>query len=95
MTITELINYFRNNGNKDEFFENNSLDPESEVIEIYMREPLGIENEIKLFEIEKTEGNLTYIHENIEYQNIIKHCCQQCITAITADSTTSESTRNC
>ena len=71
MTITELINYFRNNGNKNEFFENNSLDPESEVIEIYMQEPLGIENEIKLFEIEKTGGNLTYINENIEYQNII------------------------
>jgi hypothetical protein len=71
MTITELIKYFRNNGNKNEFFENNSLDPESEVIEIYMREPFGIEKEIKLFEIEKTGGNLTYIHENIKYQNII------------------------
>lgn len=67
MTITELINYFRNNGNKEDFFENNSLDPASEAIEIYMQEPLEIDNEIKLFEIERTIGNLTYIHERIEY----------------------------
>ena len=71
MTIKELIQYFRTNGNKAEFFEKNNLDIESEVIEIYMQKPFDLENEIRLFEIEKTEGNLKYEYENCEYYNLI------------------------
>ena len=71
MTIKELIHYYRTNGNKEEFFKNNNLDLESEVIEIYMQKPFDLENEIRLFEIEKTEGNLKYEYKNREYYNLI------------------------
>jgi len=71
MTITELIQHFRTNGNKEEFFNKNSLDIKSEVIEIYMRKPFNIENQISFFEIEKTKGNIEYEFDNIKYYNLI------------------------
>ena len=71
MTLTELIHYFRANGNQDEFFENNSLNTESEVVEIYMQKPFSLENEIQLLEIEKTEGKVEFEIDNIKYYNLI------------------------
>lgn len=71
MTITELIQHFRTNGNKEEFFNKNSLDIKSEVIEIYMRKPFNIENQISFFEIKKTKGNIEYEFDNIKYYNLI------------------------
>ena len=71
MTIIELINYFRTNGDQEEFFKNNSLDTESEVVEIYMRKPFNIHNEIRFFEIEKTEGNIEYEIDAVKYYNLI------------------------
>ncbi|MFK7749577.1 MAG: hypothetical protein AB8B65_14370 [Kordia sp.] len=70
MTLTELIRFFRNNGSKDKFFEIHSLDIESEVIEIYMQKPFNIENDIKFFEIEKTEGAQEFEIENIKHYNL-------------------------
>lgn len=70
MTLEKLINYFRLDGNQKDFFETYSLDTESEAIEIYMQKPFNIENNIKLFEIEKTEGLQEYEVENIKYYNL-------------------------
>ncbi|MBC8753870.1 hypothetical protein H2O64_04260 [Kordia sp. YSTF-M3] len=71
MTLTELINYFRFDGNQKEFFKTYSLNTESEVIEIYMQKPFNIENNLAFFEIEKTEGLQEYEVENIKYYNLI------------------------
>ncbi|WP_299214204.1 hypothetical protein [uncultured Aquimarina sp.] len=71
MTLIELIHYFRTNGNQDEFFKNNSLDTESEVVEIYMQKPFSLENEIKFFEIEKSRGKVEYEIDNVKYFNLI------------------------
>ena len=71
MNLVELINYFRSEGNQTEFFKNNSLDTESEVIEIYMQKPFSIENTIKLFEVEKTEGEIEFDFNDSKYFNLI------------------------
>lgn len=71
MTLTELINYFRATGNLKEFFENNSLDIESEVVEIYMKKPFNVENKIEFFEIEKTEGKIEFEADGIKFYNLI------------------------
>lgn len=71
MTLIELINYFRKNGNQEEFFKDNSLNLESEVVEIYMQKPFNIENKIELFEIEKTNGKIEFEFNNVKYYNLI------------------------
>ena len=70
MNLIELISYFRLDGDQEEFFLSNSLDPESEVIEVYMERPFDISKEIKFFEIETTEGNLEFEYNNVKYFNL-------------------------
>lgn len=70
MKLFELVKYFREGGSFEEFCETNSLDTESEVIEIYMEQPLDIDNKLAFFEIEKTEGKVEYEDKNIKYTNL-------------------------
>jgi len=56
MKLIELINYFRKGGDYKNFCNTNSLNIDSEVIEIYMKPPLKLENELAFFEIEETDG---------------------------------------
>ncbi len=70
MTLINLIHFFRTDGDKDKFFEKNSLDPESEVVEIYMEKPFSVNKEIKIFEIEKTKGKIEFVANNIKYYNL-------------------------
>jgi len=70
MTLTELIHYFRSNGDQNKFFKIHSLDTESEVVEIYMQKPFNIENNIRLFEIEKTEAKIEFEVESVKYFNL-------------------------
>ena len=70
MKLIELVNYFRDGGSFEEFCQSQSLDKESEVIEIYMKKPLKLDNDLGFFEIEKTEGNIEYIHDDVEYSNL-------------------------
>ena len=70
MNLIELISYFRSEGDQDEFFKGKSLDPESEVIEVYMEKPFDISKEIKFFEIETTEGNIEFEYNNAKYFNL-------------------------
>ncbi len=70
MKLLELVKYFRDGGSFEDFCQAQSLDLESEVIEIYMREPLEIDNELAFFEIEKTQGNIEYKYKDIKYSNL-------------------------
>ncbi|MFP3591354.1 hypothetical protein [Chryseobacterium sp. SIMBA_038] len=70
MKLLELVNYFRSGGSYEEFCESHSLDQESEVVEIYMKQPLKIDNELAFFEIEKTEGNFEFSDNGTTYCNL-------------------------
>lgn len=70
MKLLNLIKYFRDGGSFEEFCQKQSLDLESEAIEIYMEQPLKIENDLAFFEIEKTEGSIEYDYNNIRYSNL-------------------------
>jgi len=70
MKIIELVNYFRNKGSFEEFCHSKSLNLSSEVIEIYMEKPFTLENDLKFFEIEDTEGRREYIVNNVKYYNL-------------------------
>jgi hypothetical protein len=70
MKLLQLVSYFRNGGSFDEFCENEQLNQESEVIEIYMKQPLEINSNLGFFEIEKTEGNYEFSDNGILYSNL-------------------------
>lgn len=70
MKLVELVNYFRHGGSYEEFCQSESIDLESEVIEIYMRKPFNLDNNLAFFEIEKTEGNIEFIFDSEKYFNL-------------------------
>ena len=70
MKLVELVNYFRNGGSFEEFLQSQSLNIESEVVEIYMEKPFDINNNLAFFEIEKTEGIVEYKSNNVKYYNL-------------------------
>ncbi|MDF2934039.1 MAG: hypothetical protein K0R36_3370 [Chryseobacterium sp.] len=70
MKLLELVKYFRTGGSFEEFCKVQSLDQDAEVIEIYMKESLKINNDIAFFEIEKTEGNYEYFNNEEKYFNL-------------------------
>lgn len=70
MKLLELVNYFRSGGSYEEFCELQSLNKASEVVEIYMKQPLKIDNELAFFEIEKTEGNFEFSDSGTVYSNL-------------------------
>ncbi|PTT43699.1 hypothetical protein DBR28_00190 [Chryseobacterium sp. HMWF028] len=70
MKLLELIQFFRNGGSYEELCQLQNLDIESEVIEIYMKQPLKIDNDLGFFEIEKTEGKIEYSSDGIQYSNL-------------------------
>lgn len=70
MTIIELVKYFRQGGSYEEFCQNQLLDTESEVIEVYMSKPFDIKKPLQFFEIEKTGGTVEFIQDGISYFNL-------------------------
>ncbi|CAM3147115.1 hypothetical protein DRF59_19970 [Chryseobacterium flavum] len=70
MKLLELVSYFRNGGSYEEFCQLQSLDQQSEVVEIYMKNPLKFDNDLKFFEIEKTEGIFEYESDGVIYSNL-------------------------
>ncbi|WP_278352396.1 hypothetical protein [Chryseobacterium gleum] len=70
MKLLNLIKYFREGGSFEEFCKINSLNINSEVIEIYMEQPLEVDNNLAFFEIEKTAGRIEYEEENVKYSNL-------------------------
>ena len=70
MKLLELVSYFRKGGSLEEFCEKESLDFESEVIEVFMQKPFDVGADIVFFEIEKTEGNVEFVKDDIVYYNM-------------------------
>lgn len=70
MNLIELVKYFRKGGTYEEFCQENGLNFESEVIEIYTTKPYKLENDLAFFEIEKTEGKIEYHDNDKTYFNL-------------------------
>ena len=70
MKLIELVKYFRNGGTYETFCQEQSLNVESEVVEIYMQKPFNIDNDLAFFEIEDTEGKVEYKYDGITYYNL-------------------------
>jgi len=67
MKLFELVNYFRNGGSFTEFCKEQALNENAEVIEIYMKQDLEIDNDLSFFEIENTEGSYEYLNKGEKY----------------------------
>lgn len=70
MNLIELVNYFRKNGDIENFYQSHNLNSEAEVIEIYMSKPFSPKSEVSFFEIEQTEGSIEYKSHGIIYSNL-------------------------
>jgi hypothetical protein len=70
MKLVELVTFFRNGRSFNEFCQINSLDEASEVIEIYMAKPFGIDTELAFFEIERTDGRIEHESNGEIYFNL-------------------------
>ena len=67
MKLTTLIDYLKNPNKLDQLFSDEKLNTDSEALEIYMEDSLGLESEIKIFEIEETEDNLVFEKNGVKY----------------------------
>ncbi|RED22510.1 hypothetical protein BD847_3140 [Flavobacterium cutihirudinis] len=70
MNLIKLIKYFRSGGTFENFCLSQSINMDSEVVEIYMTKPFGINNELGFFEIEKTEAKIEYYFNGKMYFNL-------------------------
>lgn len=70
MTLLDLVTYFKDGGDFEEFCTQENLNLESEVIEIFAVSPLSIDSELLFVEIEKSEGRNTYIANSSKYENL-------------------------
>lgn len=70
MKLTGLVSYFRNGGTFEGFCEEQSLDVDSEVIEVYARTPVSLDSELGFFPVEETGGRAELQLEGLLYQNL-------------------------
>ena len=70
MKLIDLIAFFRQGGTLEEFCKAQKLEEDAEVIEIYAREPVGVESELGFFPIEETEGQTEFESEGVHYHNL-------------------------
>lgn len=70
MNLSELINYFRTGGSYQEFCRDQKLDQESQSLEIFMEQPLELNNNLAFFEIETTEGSTEFVKDGVRYYNV-------------------------
>ncbi len=70
MKLIDLIAFFRRGGTFEGFCKAQALNVESEVIEIYAQEPVGLEAELGFFPIEETEGRIEFQSEGVQYHNL-------------------------
>lgn len=69
MKLTDLIEQI-NQGNIEQFLQNNSIDIEYDLIDIYAKEKLDIDSEIELFNAEEIPNEIFIEIEGVNYQNI-------------------------
>lgn len=70
MKLVDLVSYFRQDGTFQDFCKSHSLDTESEVIEVYAQKPVCLESPLGFFPIEETEGQVEYVSDGVNYQNL-------------------------
>ena len=70
MKLIDLITFFRQGGTFEGFCRAQGLDEDSEVIEIYAHEPVGLESELGFFPVEETEGQLEFQSKGLRYHNL-------------------------
>ncbi|MBM3857858.1 MAG: hypothetical protein FJ390_07880 [Verrucomicrobia bacterium] len=70
MKLIDLVAYFRHGGTFENFCRTNGLNPESEVIEIYAQEPVGLESQLGFFPIEETKGRAEFLSDGIKYHTL-------------------------
>lgn len=70
MKLIELIAFFRQGGSFSDFCRAQTLNEDSEVIEIYARGPVSLESQLGFFPIEETEGRVEFRSDGIPYHNL-------------------------
>ena len=70
MRLIDLIAYFRRGGDFENFCIEQSLNTETEVVEIYAQKPVCLESQLGFFPIEETEGRAEFLSGDIEYQTL-------------------------
>jgi hypothetical protein len=70
MKLIDLVAYFRHGGTFEDFCRTQGLNAESEVIEIYAQEPVGLESQLGFFPIEETEGKAEFLSDGVKYKSV-------------------------
>lgn len=70
MKLADLVSIFRRGETFQGFCEANSLDPESEAVEIYAKCPVSVESELGFFPIEEAEGKIHFESDGVQYSNL-------------------------
>ena len=65
--MVDLVKYFRLDGSFEKFCKDNSLNIDSEVIEIYGIPPLNMDSELGFFPVELTKGQVNYRSGDTDY----------------------------
>lgn len=67
MNLLQLVSYFRMGGSFEVFCQQQSLNIDSEAIDIFMEKPLGINKGLTFSELEKSDGKIELTKNGIEY----------------------------
>lgn len=67
MKLSDLIEYLRDTSKLDQLYMDENINVDTEAVEIYMKEALSLESEIKFFRIEETGDDLVFDKDNITY----------------------------
>lgn len=70
MTLPELIQYFRNDGDYTSFCKMQRLDKDAEAIEIYAAQPFGLNSKLEFLAIEETAGRTPYSYNGNEVHSL-------------------------
>ncbi len=70
MKLVDLITLFRQGSTFEDFCKEQALNAESEVIEIYAQDPVGVEARLGFFPIEETEGRIEFQSQGVSYHNL-------------------------
>ena len=69
MKLIDLIVFFRHGGTFKDFCRDQSLDIESEAIEIYAQKPVCLESQLGFFPLEGTKGRIEFQYKGVPYYN--------------------------
>lgn len=70
MKLIDLVAYFRQGGTFEDFCRTQGLNLESEVVEIYAQEPVGLESQLGFFPIQETGGQAAFSSKGIRYKTL-------------------------